>query len=120
VQRSFVILEKSDRVGGTWRDNSYPGCSCDVASRFYWYSFDKQPDWTRAFAFQPEILGHIEEMVERQLRRGLQESAFVTGCNSCYRTKEGRLVTNWWGNVEPYKARTAQLNPADFELLSAD
>ena len=53
-ERSFVILEKSNRVGGTWRDNSYPGCSCDVAARFYWYSFDKQPDWTRAFAFQPE------------------------------------------------------------------
>jgi cation diffusion facilitator CzcD-associated flavoprotein CzcO len=69
-ERAFVILEKSDRVGGTWRDNSYPGCSCDVAARFYWYSFDKQPDWTRAFAFQPEILGHIEEMVER---RGLRE-----------------------------------------------
>lgn len=69
-ERSFVLLEKSDRVGGTWRDNSYPGCSCDVAARFYWYSFDQQPDWTRAFAFQPEILRHIEEMVER---RGIRE-----------------------------------------------
>ena len=64
-ERSFVVLEKSDRVGGTWRDNTYPGCSCDVAARFYWYSFDQQPDWSRAFAFQPEILGHIEEMVQR-------------------------------------------------------
>jgi cation diffusion facilitator CzcD-associated flavoprotein CzcO len=64
-EQSFVILEKSDRVGGTWRDNTYPGCGCDVPSHMYWYSFDQQPDWSRAFALQPEILSHIDDMTER-------------------------------------------------------
>jgi len=78
-ERSFVLLEKSDRVGGTWRDNTYPGCSCDVQARFYWYSFVDQPDWTRAFAFQPEILGHIEDLVERSgLRPHIRFGAHVT------------------------------------------
>ena len=53
-QHSFVILESSDAVGGTWRDNTYPGASCDVRSHLYWFSFDAQPDWSRVYAFQPE------------------------------------------------------------------
>ena len=68
-----------------------------------------------AIDLRPEVMAAFNE----QLQRGLQESAFVTGCNSWYRTKEGRVVTNWWGNVEAYKARTAQLTPTEFELLGA-
>lgn len=60
---SFVVLEKSDRVGGTWRDNTYPGCSCDVASLMYSYSFAPKRDWTRMYAEQPEILSYIEQVV---------------------------------------------------------
>ena len=46
--RDFVILEKDHEVGGTWRDNTYPGAACDVQSHFYSYSFDGKPDWSHA------------------------------------------------------------------------
>lgn len=61
----FAILEKAGRVGGTWRDNTYPGCGCDVPSSLYSFSFNLNPQWSRAFAPQPEILCYIEHTVER-------------------------------------------------------
>ncbi len=64
-ETSFILLEKADRVGGTWRDNTYPGAGCDVQSHLYWFSFDDQPDWTRVYSLQPEIQANIERMVER-------------------------------------------------------
>jgi cation diffusion facilitator CzcD-associated flavoprotein CzcO len=56
----FVILEKADRVGGTWRDNTYPGAACDVPSHLYSYSFEPNPAWSRAYGGQPEILAYLE------------------------------------------------------------
>ncbi|WP_027500238.1 flavin-containing monooxygenase [Rhodococcus sp. UNC363MFTsu5.1] len=56
----FAILEKSDSLGGTWRDNSYPGCACDVPSGLYSYSFAPNPEWTRLFAGQEEIRRYID------------------------------------------------------------
>jgi cation diffusion facilitator CzcD-associated flavoprotein CzcO len=56
----FVVLEKSDNVGGTWRDNTYPGCACDVPSALYSFSFAPNPDWSRSFAEQPEIQEYLE------------------------------------------------------------
>ncbi|HEY8073986.1 MAG TPA: NAD(P)/FAD-dependent oxidoreductase [Labilithrix sp.] len=61
----FVILERADRVGGTWRDNHYPGVACDVESHLYSYSFAPNPTWTRQFAPQSEILAYLETCVER-------------------------------------------------------
>ena len=61
----FVILERGDRVGGTWRDNTYPGCACDVPSLLYSYSFATQGDWSRVFAPWHEIQAYIESCVER-------------------------------------------------------
>src|SRR3954463_7674753 len=57
---TFAVLEKSDNVGGTWRDNTYPGCACDVPSALYSFSFAQNPDWSRAFAEQPEIQEYLE------------------------------------------------------------
>ena len=51
----FVLLEKADQLGGTWRDNTYPGCACDIPSALYSYSFAPNPDWSRVFARQGEI-----------------------------------------------------------------
>jgi cation diffusion facilitator CzcD-associated flavoprotein CzcO len=56
----FVILEKADRLGGTWRDNTYPGCACDVPSYLYSFSFEQNPNWTRMFAPWDEILAYLE------------------------------------------------------------
>jgi cation diffusion facilitator CzcD-associated flavoprotein CzcO len=54
--QNFVILEKSSSIGGTWHDNKYPGCCCDVWSMLYSYSFEQNPDWTREYPGQEEIL----------------------------------------------------------------
>jgi cation diffusion facilitator CzcD-associated flavoprotein CzcO len=55
----FIILDKEDDLGGTWRDNQYPGCACDVPSPLYSYSFELNPDWSRLFAPQREILTYL-------------------------------------------------------------
>lgn len=60
----FVLLERGDRIGGTWRDNDYPGCACDVPSNLYSYSFAPNPDWTTTFAHQPEILAYTNRIVD--------------------------------------------------------
>jgi cation diffusion facilitator CzcD-associated flavoprotein CzcO len=57
----FVVLERADRVGGTWRDNDYPGCAVDVPSAFYSYSFAPKHDWSHSFARQPELLAYLED-----------------------------------------------------------
>ena len=51
----MVILERADDVGGTWRDNTYPGCRCDVQSNLYSYSFAPKADWSETFPSQPEL-----------------------------------------------------------------
>jgi cation diffusion facilitator CzcD-associated flavoprotein CzcO len=55
----FVILEKAPDLGGTWRDNRYPGCACDVPSPLYSYSYELNPSWTRLFAPQQEIWEYL-------------------------------------------------------------
>ena len=57
---SFTILEKSDRLGGTWRDNTYPGAACDSASFGYCFSFEQKTDWSRKWSPQAEILAYLE------------------------------------------------------------
>ncbi|MGZ5969159.1 MAG: flavin-containing monooxygenase [Polyangiales bacterium] len=61
----FVVLEKAESLGGTWRDNTYPGCACDVPSALYSYSFAPNPEWTRAFAGQAEIRTYLLDVAER-------------------------------------------------------
>ncbi|MBX9921949.1 MAG: NAD(P)/FAD-dependent oxidoreductase [Mycolicibacterium frederiksbergense] len=76
----FVIVERGDRVGGTWRDNTYPGAACDIPSLLYSYSFAKNPDWSRAYSPAGEICAHIEAMVDDfDLRRRIQFGVEVTG-----------------------------------------
>ncbi|MEU8397534.1 NAD(P)/FAD-dependent oxidoreductase [Nonomuraea sp. NPDC048892] len=55
----FVILEKAAELGGTWRDNTYPGCACDVPSHMYSYSYELNPDWSRMFAPREEIQDYL-------------------------------------------------------------
>jgi cation diffusion facilitator CzcD-associated flavoprotein CzcO len=61
----FVILERSGQVGGTWRDNVYPGAACDIPSLLYSYSWAPNPDWSRAYSGSAEILAYIRHLVER-------------------------------------------------------
>lgn len=61
----FVILERAAALGGTWRDNTYPGCACDVPSQLYSYSFAQNPDWTRTYGKQEEILAYLHQVADR-------------------------------------------------------
>ncbi|MFG2818348.1 flavin-containing monooxygenase [Kitasatospora sp. NPDC048365] len=60
----FVILERAGAVGGTWRDNSYPGCACDVPSHLYSFSFAPNPEWPRSFSGQPDIRAYLEKVAD--------------------------------------------------------
>lgn len=60
----FVILERAGSVGGTWRDNSYPGCACDVPSHLYSFSFAPNPDWPRTFSGQEHIRAYLEHVTD--------------------------------------------------------
>jgi cation diffusion facilitator CzcD-associated flavoprotein CzcO len=61
----FVLLERADDVGGTWRDNTYPGCQCDVPSHLYSFSFARNPNWSRTYSRQPEIWDYLREVTRR-------------------------------------------------------
>ncbi|WP_425245500.1 flavin-containing monooxygenase [Streptomyces sp. NEAU-NA10] len=60
----FVVLERASGVGGAWRDNTYPGCACDVPSHLYSFSFAPNPDWPRAFSGQEHIRAYLEHVTD--------------------------------------------------------
>jgi len=62
---SFKIFEKADRLGGTWRDNTYPGAACDIPAFSYCFSFEQKTDWTRKWAGQEEILAYMDHCAEK-------------------------------------------------------
>ena len=83
---SFLVLEKADRVGGTWRENTYPGVACDVPSHLYSFSFELNPNWSRNFSPGHEIQQYCERCVTKYglapyLRFGAQvaKAAYANG-----------------------------------------
>jgi len=64
-RNDYVILEKASEIGGTWRENTYPGCACDIRSLLYSFSFEPKRDWSRQFPRQPEILGYLRQCVDK-------------------------------------------------------
>lgn len=122
---SFTVFEKADDLGGTWRDNTYPGAACDVPSHLYSLSFAPKVDWTRRFPEQPEILGYLHEVADRfdlapHLRFGTEvgSMAFVEGDGG------GWDLTLADGSVERFDvvvSATGQLNrPYVPEVTGAD
>lgn len=76
----FTLFEKSDAIGGTWRDNTYPGCACDLMSFAYCFSFEQKKDWSRKWSPQPEILDYIEHCADKYgLRSQIELSTEVIG-----------------------------------------
>jgi cation diffusion facilitator CzcD-associated flavoprotein CzcO len=61
----FVVIERAAEIGGTWRDNTYPGCACDVPSHLYSFSFAPNPDWSRAYSPQSEIQAYLRDCAAR-------------------------------------------------------
>ncbi len=83
---NFVIYEKSDRLGGTWRENTYPGLACDVPAHLYTYSFEPNPDWSSTFASGPEIYAYFERVAKKynviesiRFNEGIPSCEFVDG-----------------------------------------
>lgn len=62
---SFVVLEKADAIGGTWRENTYPGCACDVPSHLYSFSFERNPRWSETYSPQAEIRAYLERCADK-------------------------------------------------------
>ncbi len=76
--RDFAILEKADEIGGTWRDNRYPGCECDVAAHLYSFSFEQNARWSHTYAAGGEIQDYLLHCVEKYgLRQHLQLDSTV-------------------------------------------
>lgn len=113
----FTILEKGDRVGGVWRDNTYPGAACDIPSHLYSFSFEPSHDWSRKYGTQPEIQSYLDHCAQKygvaqhiRFGQAVQEAAFDA--------VEGRWTLALAGGekvVSPFLiAATGQLSlPAD-------
>ena len=70
--KSFRVFEKAADLGGTWWENRYPGCACDVPSHLYSFSFEQNPDWSRAYSPAREIWRYM-----RHTRRKIRHAAFM-------------------------------------------
>ena len=100
----FEIFERGTRVGGTWRDNTYPGAACDIPSRLYSYSFAPNPEWSHTYSGSAEILGYIDTMVESAgIAPHIRFGHNVTGVE--YDEVAGEWTVNFEGR-EPVRART--------------
>ncbi|HSJ17919.1 MAG TPA: NAD(P)/FAD-dependent oxidoreductase [Solirubrobacterales bacterium] len=110
---SFTILEKADGIGGVWRDNTYPGLTCDVPSHLYSFSFEPSYDWTRRFPPQAEILAYLERCVDKHglrdhLRLGAEvESAEFDSAGGVWRI---RLAGGETMEADVLVAATGQLS----------
>ena len=118
----FVLLEKADSVGGTWRENTYPGVACDVPSHLYSYSFDLNPDWSQAFSPGQEIWDYCKRCVAKfgleahiRFSQEVLELAFVDGLwhitlRGGERVRASAIVSGLGGLHVPNRANVAGLD----------
>ena len=86
---NITVLEKKDKIGGTWRENTYPGVACDVPAHMYTYSFEPNPNWSNFFARGGEIQQYFEHVVEKyDVKRSIRFNEAVTDA----RYKEGQWI----------------------------
>jgi cation diffusion facilitator CzcD-associated flavoprotein CzcO len=79
---NLTILEKTERIGGTWRENTYPGVACDVPAHMYTYSFEPNPDWTQLYASGAEIYQYFEKVGRKYgVTNTVRFNEAVTGCD---------------------------------------
>lgn len=99
-RRDYLIFEKAAGIGGTWRENTYPGCACDIRSLLYSFSFEPKRDWSRQYPRQPEILDYLRHCVERyglagRIRFGAEAVSMAyddAACRWTVRLSDGRSV----------------------------
>ena len=114
----MVVLERGERVGGVWNQNTYPGAACDVPSHLYSYSFARNSRWGRRFAMQAEIQRYVEDVarthgVLEHVRLGTDVSSATWDAGA------GRDPTNWPGYTFEYRRRTARVAPDVYALSGA-
>ena len=128
----FVILERAAHPGGTWRDNTYPGCACDVPVSLYQFSFAPSLHWRHVFPRAAEMQQYLGQLVSGfgltdRLRGGSgvrsaawDETARTTWadprCNSWYKTAAGHITQNWSSHTRDYAAATKTVNFDDYVL----
>ena len=96
----ITVYEKADKVGGTWRENTYPGLSCDVASHWYCYRFERNPNWTHRYPYGPEIFAYIDSVADKyDVKRDIKFNTAVKTLT--YEGPHWRLETEA-GEVENY------------------
>ena len=89
----ITILEKREKVGGTWRENTYPGVACDVPAHMYTYSFAPNPDWSHRYASGAEIQSYFEDVAKRYgISDQVRFNESVTSCH--YRNGKWYLETS--------------------------
>src|ERR1700759_429965 len=102
----FVILDKAPDLGGTWRDNQYPGCACDVPSPLYSYSFELNPDWSRLFAPQQEIWDYLRNCARKyRLGEHITYGAAIERMDWDDRARRWDVETVQDGELRSYQAR---------------
>ena len=107
---SFTIFERAGEIGGTWRDNTYPGAACDVPSHVYSFSFEPNPDWSRKYSPSQEIQAYLLHCVEKHgLRRHLRLNTAIT--SAVFDETSGRWTLTT-GAGEKVEARVAELEAA--------
>jgi cation diffusion facilitator CzcD-associated flavoprotein CzcO len=92
----FAIIERGDDLGGTWRDNTYPGCACDVPSHLYSYSYERNPEWKRFYAPQAEILEYLRGCADKY------------GITPHIRFGEELLESSWDDDAGIWRGRTSR------------
>ncbi len=109
----FVILEQSDDIGGTWHENHYPGCACDVQSALYSFSFEPNPDWSRMFARQEEIKAYLKHCAEKyNLMPHIRLNTHVVGAR--YQSTGQRWAIETMASPDLWAYRQRKwLNPGD-------
>jgi len=109
---SFTIFERASEVGGTWRDNTYPGCACDVPSHVYSFSFEQNPNWSRRFAPAQEIQEYLLAVVDKhKLRERMRLNTEIVETRFDEESGTWALSTN---AGETFTARVVIAGPGGF------
>jgi len=112
----FAIFERDTRIGGTWRDNTYPGAACDIPSRLYSYSFAPNPNWSHTYSGSGEILDYIDRMAtDSGITPHIRFGHHVTGL--VYDEAAGEWTVEL-DDREPVRARTVIAAPGPLSNAS--
>ena len=97
-ESDFIVLERAGDVGGTWRDNTYPGAACDIQSHLYSFSFRPNPDWSRVYATQPEIHAYLREAsIDEGVQPHINFGAELLSCTWQARAAHWAVAASAWG-----------------------